>query len=189
MTMRPIIFLFTALLLMTLSSVAIRAADSIMAIPKGYFVTSIGKQALSDPSGATHTQQEVAGKVVVAIFSAPTMSQGDAQQKWSDLLATNPATKVSDAVVLVLVEDMTQAGIFKGVALDDMKKQFAPNERPFLILDQTGDFFKRFGVPHGKTCVLIYDKKGRLRDVEVDLNDQATATARIKAIASKLLAG
>ena len=39
---------------------------------------------------------------------------------------------------------MSQAGMFKGMALDSMKKQFTPTSRPFLVLDQDGSFLKRF---------------------------------------------
>jgi hypothetical protein len=159
-----------------------------MFIPPGNFARQLGSAALSDPSGATHTKQEVAGKVVVAIFSAPNMSQADAQKEWSRILADQPATKVSDQVKLVLVEDMSQSGIFKGMALSSMKKHFTKDSRPFLIIDQSGSELKKFGVPRGTTEILIYDKKGVLRDVENDLNDEAESVKRIKFITAKLMA-
>jgi len=187
MTCHHRVFLFAALVL-AVGPGTVEAANVQMTIPQGYFARNIGKSSLTDPSGATHTRQDVAGKVVVAIFSDPTMSQGGAQEKWSDLLATQSDTKLPNEVALVLVEDMSEAGMFKGIALGDMKKQFAPHQRPFLILDQTGDVFKKFGVPRNTTCILTYDKKGKLRDVEVDLNDQATVIGRIKAITKELLA-
>jgi predicted transcriptional regulator len=172
-----------ALLGLTLAGPS-RAVAVQMNVPAGYFQQDIGKSALADPSGVTHTKQEVAGKVVVAIFSAPTMSQGDSQKTWSNLLDE----QVKPPVALVLVEDMTQAGMFKGLALDDMKKEFTPHSRPFLILDQTGDVVKKFGVPRDQTVILIYDKKGKLRDVETNLKDQDGTVQRIKAIAKQLLA-
>ena len=91
-------------------------------------------------------------------------------------------------MALFLVEDMSQAGAFKGMALDNMKKQFTPSSRPFLILDQTGAILKEFGVPRGKTEILIYDKGSSLRDVETDLDDQDLTVQRIKAITTLLLA-
>jgi hypothetical protein len=163
-------------------------ADSVqMNIPPGDYGAQIASGSLEDPSGATHSRQEVKDKVVVAIFSAPNMSQGGRQEKWSDLLATQSDTKVSDKVSLYLVEDMTQAGMFKGMALDSMKKQFTPDSRPFLILDQTGNVFKQFGVPKNKTAILIYDKHSKLRDVEINLDDQEMTIHRIKAITKRLL--
>jgi hypothetical protein len=183
------ILLLAAAFILSLGGTLPAAAATVsMMIPKGFAATNIGTSSLADPSGVTHTRQDVAGRVVVAIFSAPTMGQGNAQEKWSDLLSTEPASKLPDEVALVLVEDMTQAGIFKGMALDSMKKQFAPHERPFLILDQTGNVFKKFGMPKNQTGILIYDKTGALRDVELNLSDQKNTLNRIKAITTKLLA-
>jgi len=165
-----------------------RAASVEMNLPPGDYARSIGTRSISDPSGATHTKEEIKGKVVVAIFSAPNMSQGGRQEKWADLLANQPDTKVSDAVALFLVEDMSQAGMFKGMALDSMKKQFTPKSRPFLVLDQHGSVLKKFGVPRNKTVILIYDKKSNLRDVETDLDQQDLTIQRVKAITKRLLA-
>ena len=159
-----------------------------MNIPPGNYAHQLGTRALKDPSGAEHSRQEVAGKVVVGIFTAPNMSQGDTQEKWSKILADDPATKLSEEVSLILVEDMSQAGMFKGIARSDMKKEFTPNSRPFLILDENGDVLKKFGVDRNKTEILIYDKKGKLRDVETDLSNQDLVAHRVKEISKKLMA-
>src|SRR5450432_591921 len=93
-------------LLLLGTSGLLRAESVEMNMPAGNYSTHLGTRALKDPSGATHTRQEIKNKVVVGIFSAPNMSQGDTQQKWSDILATHPDTKVSDEVALILVEDI-----------------------------------------------------------------------------------
>lgn len=167
---------------------ALAAAEDVKChIPSGVnYQMHIGSKAIKDPSGVNHSRAEIKDKVLVAIFSAPNMSQGDVQQKWADLLATNPKTKVDDAVVLVLAEDMSQAGMFKGMARDSMKKDFTPTSRPLLILDETGEVFQRYGVPRGKTQILIYDKTGTLRDVEPDLSDDKTVDHRVKVISNRL---
>ncbi len=165
-----------------------RAETVTMNVPGGDYTRQLGTHTISDPSGATHSKKEVLGKVVVGIFSAPNMSQGDKQEKWSNLLANEADTKISDKVALFLVEDMSQAGMFKGIALSEMKKEFTPKSRPFLVLDQDGSVLKLFGVPRGTTQILIYDKKGTLRDVETDLDDQDKVIHRIKVITKKLLA-
>jgi hypothetical protein len=163
-------------------------ADTVtMNLPDGNYAKHLGTHSLADPSGKTHSRQEVKDKVVVGIFTAPNMSQGDVQQKWADLLANNSDTKLSDEVALILVEDMSQAGWFKGVARGDMKKDFTPASRPFLIIDEDGSVLKRFGVPHGTTRILIYDKNGTLRDVEENLDDQDATIHRIKSITHRLL--
>jgi len=169
-------------------SAGFAASDDVkMQIPPGVnYQMHLGTRTIKDPSGVNHSRADVRDKVVVAIFSAPNMSQGDVQQKWSDMLANNAGTKVDDAVVLVLAEDMSQAGMFKGIARDDMKKDFTPTSRPLLILDETGEFFKRYGVPRGHTQILIYDKTGTLRDVEPDLNDDKLIDHRVKVISHRL---
>lgn len=153
-------------------------------IPSGYIAKNLGKSVLADPTGVTHSKKEVAGRVVVAIFSAPTPSQGDLQKQWSSGLAS----ALPSSVAFILVEDMTEAGMFKGIALSDMKSEFSPHDRPFLVLDQDGSVVKKFGVPKDKTVVLIYDTKGKLRDVEADLGNTSAATSRIVAIAKQLQA-
>lgn len=178
--------LFVVTLLGVMSAAPADADDVSMNMPPGNYQKHLGSRSIADPSGKTHSRAEVRGKVVVCIFSAPNMSQGDIQQKWADLLANNPKTKVDDRVVLVLAEDMSQAGMFKGIARDSMKKDFTPDSRPILILDETGEFFKRFGVPRGRTMILIYDKQSQLRDVEPDLKDEKVVDHRVKVISHKL---
>jgi hypothetical protein len=162
--------------------------DVAMVIPAGDFARTIGPGSLADPSGKNHSTQEIKGKVVVAIFSVPSMSQGEVQEKWAKLLVDQADTKVPDAVSLILIEDMSQAGMFKGAARTSMKKDFTDDSRPFLILDETGAVFKKFGVPRNHTEILIYDKTGSLRDVEIDLKDTKTTDKRIRAICGQLQA-
>ncbi len=159
-----------------------------MTIPPGDYAKQIGTRSLQDPSGTTHSKQEIKNKVVVGIFTAPNMSQGGTQEKWANLLANQSNTKVSNVVVLILVEDMSQAGMFKGMARSSMKKEFTPTSRPFLILDEDGSVLKRFGVEEGTTQILIYDKTGKLRDVEEDLKDESKVDNRVKSITKQLLA-
>ncbi len=157
-------------------------------LPAGYYAKKIGPELLADPSGETHSRQEVAGKVVVVIFSAPNMTQGGRQEKWSKILADDPGTRLSDNISFYLLEDMSAAGMFKGMARDSMRKDFTKDSRPFLILDETGEVFKNLGVPHNKTVILVYDKTSKLRDVETNLDDSALTVNRLKFVTAKLLA-
>jgi hypothetical protein len=176
-------------MLFLLAALGARADSVKMSSPPGsHYEKRLGSGAIADPTGKIHTRAEVKGKVVLILFSAPNMSQGNVQEKWSKLLADDPKTKVDDRVVLALFEDMTQAGMFKGIALDDMKKDFTPDSRPIVGIDQTGEFFKHFGIPRDTTQILIYDKQSKLRDVDPDLSDESTVTHRVKVITNKLLA-
>src|SRR5277367_884850 len=144
---RETLFGLGAGILLLGTSSLLQAETVTMYLPEGNYATHIGTRPIADPSGTTHTRKEIAGKVVVGIFTAPNMSQGDVQEKWANLLANQSDTKISDDVALFLVEDMSQAGMFKGIARGDMKKEFTPNSRPFLILDEDGSVLKKFGVP------------------------------------------
>jgi hypothetical protein len=186
-TTREILFGLGAGILLLGTSGLLRAESVTLNLPEGNYAMHIGTRPIADPSGATHTRKEIAGKVVVGIFTAPNMSQGDIQEKWANLLANQADTKISEDVALFLVEDMSQAGMFKGIARGDMKKEFTPNSRPFLILDEDGSVLKKFGVPRGTTRILIYDKNGTLRDVEENLDDQDATIHRIKSITHRLL--
>ena len=114
--------LFLVLGVVVLAVVPVAAAKAVdMQIPPGDYARHLGNGSLDDPSGAPHTRREAAGKVIVAIFSIPNMSQGDYQEKWSNLLADQPDTKLPKSVFLVLFEDMAHAGMFKGIARSDLK--------------------------------------------------------------------
>lgn len=165
-----------------------RATEVEMVIPPGKYQKNLGNQAMRDPTGTSHSHREIAGRVVVAIFSVPDMAQGDRQQRWSTLLADNPKTMLPKKIVLLLFEDMSQAGAFKKRAMSDMKKEFTPDSRPFLIIDADGKAFKKFGIPRNTTEIRIFDKKGKLRDVETDLDNEKLTLARITAITTKLQA-
>ncbi len=185
--MRWLLLVLGTLVLVLIPATA-HAVD--MHIPPGDYARQIGNGSLEDPSGAPHTRRDAAGEVVVAIFSIPNMSQGGYQEKWSDLLASQSDTKLPKSVFLVLFEDMAHAGMFKGIARSDLKQQFTKGSRPLVVLDETGAIFQKYGVPRDKTEILIYDKKGNLRDVEADLADADTAAtvARIHAITRALQA-
>jgi hypothetical protein len=164
----------------------VRGDDVQMQIPPGDYTHQLGSGSLADPSGALHTRRDATDQVIVAIFSIPNMSQGSYQEKWADLLAQRPETKLPTSIFLALFENMAQAGMFKGIARSDMKKQFTKGSRPLVVLDETGAIFKKYGVPPDKTEILIYDKKGTLRDVEQDLSDQNATLHRIQVITKKL---
>ena len=57
-----------------------------------------------------------------------------------------------------------------------------------MVLDETGSIFKKYGVPRDETEILIYDKKGVLRDVEAELDDSDKTVARIHSITRTLQA-
>jgi hypothetical protein len=186
---RPLFAAFVLAVALGCPPGSVRADDVAMQIPPGDYTRQLGSGSLDDPSGVAHTRRDAAGKVIVAIFSIPNMSQGSYQEKWAKLLAHEPDTELPKSDFLVLFENMSQAGMFKGIARSDMKQQFTKGSRPLVVLDETGVIFKKYGVPSDKTEILIYDKKGALRDVEADLSDTDATVHRIHAITKKLQEG
>jgi len=186
--MKPSFLFRLALGAALLLPAAARADEVPMRVPPGNYARRLGATVLADPLGNPHTRRDAAGKVMVAIFSAPTMSQGGYQEKWSSLLADQPATRLPGEVMLVLFEDMSQAGMFQGMARDDMKKQFVKGSRPLVVLDETGATFRKFGIPKNKTEILLYDKTETLRDVEQDLGNVDATVRRIHAVTRQLQA-
>jgi hypothetical protein len=177
-------FILMVLGIMFLSHV--NGDEARMCLPQGDYDHRLGMRGLDDPSGKEHTRRSVAGRVVVVIFSSPTWSQGGAQKRWAKILADDFRTRVPHRVALFLVEDMSQAGWFKGMAERRMRKQFTPTSRPLLLLDKTGHTSRKFGVKRDSTEILIFDKTGRLRDVETHLDDISVTTRRVRAICREL---
>ena len=181
--MKPLLALGVLLALACPSLCA--AGVAAMTIPPGNYALKLEGSPLRDPTGAVHTDAEVRGKVAALIFSVPDPSQGGRQQRWAEALADDPATRLPKAAALVLIEDMAQSG-FAAMARDDMKRQFTPGSRPFLLLDETGAITKRFGVPRDRTQILVYDRDGALRHVET-ADPSPEAAARVKRAVATLL--
>lgn len=165
---------------------ALSAADPVvMSLPPGNYARKLGSNAVEDPSGAIHTKQEVRGRVMVGIFITPNLTEG-VKRRWAYLLADKASTRLPDSVALVMIENIAAAGGFKKMGKDSVKSDFIKGERPFTVLDYTGRVFKRFGISGTKTEILIFDKKGRLRDVENDLSDEALTLRRVRSIVAYL---
>jgi len=179
------VFSLALLLAFTTVDSSPAAQPVVMNIPPGNYAKKMGNNAVEDPSGAMHTKQEVKGKVAVAIFITPNLSEG-VKRRWAYLLADKPSTRLPHSVALVMIQNIAAAGGFKKMPKDASKTDFIRGERPYTVLDYSGKVFKRFGITDKKTQILIFDKKGRLRDVEADLSDEALTLKRIRSIVATL---
>jgi hypothetical protein len=180
-------FFFLAAAALLGATMFLHAAEESMNLPGWVADHRVLRGRLQDPDGVGHKDLDIPGRVGVVIFSVPDMSQGPSQRRWSDLLARDPKDKISDRIGLVLVENMAAAGAFRDDAQDDMKQQFATRKRPFLLLDETGETFKRYGIPRDRTVILIFDQSGTLRDVEENLDDRDATLSRIKTFTTQLM--
>lgn len=157
-----------------------------MYLPPGEYAHRLTIGSLEDPLGARPSRHLLIGRVVVAIFSSPTWSRGGKQKRWAKTLANDPATRLPHWVSLFLIEDMSQAGWFKGMAERRMKRDFTPGSRPILLLDRTGIAFREAGVKRDSTEILIYDKNGKLRDEETQLDHVSQTLERAENITRRL---
>lgn len=150
-----------------------------------HYLSSIPAGALPDPHGRIHTTEGKLTRPIVAIFSVPNLSQGSIQEKWAKELSENPETKLPDDVGLYLIEDMKEA-TFKKTARKEMQKQYKSGDNPIVLIDENGTYRKKFRVPKGETCVLIYNHKNQLQHVQ---RGKATpeALAKVKKVVHKLV--
>src|SRR5579871_413913 len=95
-SMRWLILVLCAVVFDVVPVVVAKAVD--MQIPPGDYTRQLGNGSLDDPSGAPHSRREATGKIIVAIFSIPNMSQGGYQEKWANLLANQSDTKLPKSV-------------------------------------------------------------------------------------------
>lgn len=118
---------------------------------------------LLDPLDRAFTSAQLAQRGAVVVVTAPTHSQGDAQQAWSDALDTLPADDKGPA--LVMLEDMSQSW-FRGIVLSRMKASYQPGSRLLLLLDEGGRTRKALGVPEARTLAFAFGPGGKLMAVE-----------------------
>ncbi len=113
---------------------------------------------LADPQGGVHSSAELKTKGLVLLVTAPTLHEKDAQEGWVKFLT---AAKGNSPALWVMIEDMS-ASDFKGIARNDMKKDWKPGDTPLLLIDETGKTREAFGMARDSTKVFVYDKKGNL---------------------------
>jgi hypothetical protein len=135
---------------------------------------------LADPDGNKHPNSELAKAGLVLVVTAPTYYAQKAQRSWGDLL---PAAKPKGKERLVFLEDLT-ASSFKGMAKNQMRKEFKKGVPPLLLLDEDGRARTGLGVPKGETWVLAFDSGGQRRLVEKG-PPSAAAAKRLWAAAQK----
>jgi len=116
---------------------------------------------LEDARGRAFTSDVLEGRSAVFVVTAPTVSQGSAQEGWSRSL--DPLDWPADGPFYAFLEDLSQSW-FKEVALGEIRAKYDPP--PWFLIDPTGDLRKALGVPPGTTMVLVFDTHAVLQLVE-----------------------
>lgn len=133
---------------------------------------------LADPDGKNFTPRRNSGNVTVVIVTIPDMSQGGVQKKWVKSLSS-----LSTGVNYFLIEDM-KGTMFQGIALSDMKNDYAEGDRPVVLIDQEGAAAQALAAPRGKTVVYVFDSRNRLVHVQIGHPSAAAVQNVRNAVAS-----
>lgn len=128
----------------------------------GAYAKELPDFTLPDPNGRMLSRESLGKDGIVLVVTAPTLSNKDAQEGWAKVLV---GAKGAAKAKLVYLQDM-QPAIFKDTARSEMRKEYAPEKEPILLLDEDGTLRKRLHVPEEKTVVLVYDRSYRLLHAE-----------------------
>lgn len=112
---------------------------------------------LADPQGGIHSSTTLVKNGAVIVVTAPTLHDKGAQEGWNKYLN---AAKGSCKASFIFIEDMT-ASLFKGTAKSEMHKSWKTGDIPILLIDNSGNTRKAFGVARDGTKVFVYDKGGK----------------------------
>lgn len=113
---------------------------------------------LKDPQGGVHSSGTFKQKPTVIIVTAPIEHDSSAQKAWSNALENAKPAGTN----LVMIENVAAQKMFKGMALKEMKKSWAPGQPLLLLEDMSGSVCAAFGVPKKSTWVFAYKKGGEL---------------------------
>ncbi|MCZ7648503.1 MAG: hypothetical protein M5U26_25125 [Planctomycetota bacterium] len=126
----------------------------------GAYVAQIPDFKLQDPSGAEHTDEQIAGQNgTVIIVTIPNVKHGETQGRWSRWLTKDGWPE--NGPHFVMIEDLEQSAV-REKALESMKEKFKPGQKPLLLLDHAGEVRRAFRVPQDETVVMIFNKDGAL---------------------------
>ena len=132
----------------------------------GNYLEKIPDFTLKDPAAGSHTGESLlkdTKKGLVVIVTIPNAKHGPMQSRWqSKLMKKN----WPEGMKMVLLEDLSQAGMVKEKAEKGMKDGFKPGKEPLLLVDETGEVRRTFGVGQDMTVCLIFDPKGNLVHAE-----------------------
>jgi len=121
-------------------------------------VEKIPEFRLKDPAGREHTHRDLLAGNTVVMISIPNAKHGENQERWMALLEK---ALPGSSPQIVIVQDLSQSNVVQE-ATAEMKQRYQPGQRPLLLVDETGDVRRAFGVPQDETTVLVCDRKGTI---------------------------
>jgi hypothetical protein len=151
----------TAALRLFLCAVALVSTASIVAVEK------IPEFKLKDPMDKEYTHKYLLAVNTVVMISIPNAKHGENQERWMALLEKSLP---DSSLQIVVLEDLSQSDVVQD-ATEGMKERFKPGQRPLLLVDETGDVRRAFGVPDDKTAILVCDRMGTIVYRVSDITD------------------
>lgn len=150
-----------------------------LAGPPSTLAPSLPALTLSDPLGRTFTDATLTARGAIVVATAPTLSQGDAQQAWSAALhALEPGEA---GPVRVMLEDMSQSW-FRPIVMAKMKEQYRPSSPLVVLLDEGGLIRKALGVGEATTVALAFAPGGKLVAAEAGPATKERAQKLLEAV-------
>jgi hypothetical protein len=131
---------------------------------------------LKDPVGKEFGGDELCRPTgMLVMLTAPTLTQYEKQKKWEKVMNRQRWPK-SAAPRRVLIEDLSQQNSYKEKARAMMKQAYKSDGEMAVLIDESGDVRRAFGVQNDETVIVLCDAHGRILHIvsdDVEPNDSA----------------
>jgi hypothetical protein len=134
---------------------------------------------LQDPLGKTFASAALVRRGLVVVVTAPTYSQGDAQESWDR--AFDGLAWSEDGPTFAMVQDMSQSW-FRKTVLGRMREKYDGKSPPWLLLDEDGSVRRAFGLEKNATVAFAFSPGGRRLAVETGAGTKERAERLLAAV-------
>jgi hypothetical protein len=114
---------------------------------------------------------------MLVMITVPNLTQYERQKKWERFMSHHRWPE-RGAPQRVLIEDMSQQKQYKEKARGMMKASYKPDGDVIVLIDETGDVRREFGMMDNETMIVLCDAKGRILHLEPDEIEPDDAAAR-----------
>ncbi|MBI3830448.1 MAG: hypothetical protein HY291_13090 [Planctomycetes bacterium] len=144
----------------------------------GAFQSAAPVFSLKDPHGKEFRGDDLIKKNgMLLMLTVPNLSQYEKQVRWQRYLKKEAWPK-EHTPACVLLQDMSQQETFKEKARSIMKEKYDPTAGVVVLVDETGDVRRKFGVSANETVILVVDAKGRIVHHEADDSEADAESAK-----------
>lgn len=144
----------------------------------GAFQANAPVFSLKDPHGKEIRGGELIRKNgMLLMLTVPNLSQYEKQVRWQRYLKKEAWPK-EQTPACVLLQDLSQQETFKEKARSIMKEKYNPAGGVVVLVDETGDVRRKFGVSPNETVILVVDAKGRIVHHESDDSEADAESAK-----------